>query len=871
VEVHDVELALLRGAARVEGVAVGGPLPSDGDPPGVDPDGAVLRLGAAAVEVVPWSLLRGEIRVRSLTLDALALRVERSPAGQVTALVLAEPEPEVEPEIDAAQGGGAGWPLVVDALAVREASLELLDFAEDGAQLLEFTLARFSLGDLAIRDGNLALGTLSLSEPRLRVRRDVALGRRTLALGSGAATPAAERSEPEPRSARGGYRIESLDIERAEFVLLSDAEPLRVAIGVSAQGVGLEPDRMFPAELRLEIEDGYLAAKGLVGAVPPAFQGTVEWSQLAFPLFTTAFDLDLGVRIESILGSGRLDVEAHLDPADEAGARLRLAGSVRNDDLRLVHDATSTGVTLEFFELEVEELFVPLPDSRADSPPSEARLVGTLRMGELDVDSEAQGLRARLAGLEVQARELAVDVGAGPGAPRAEIASVVIREPALEYTRNGGAEEAVPPGDAAPAQAEALGEPAGESTRRVLPQIRVARLEIGDGSIDFTDRSVRPYHRSRVEELNVEARGIRWPIGEADHFELRATGPGLESLHATGALHEGSASLELALDALDLPVFNPYTTPGGVRIQQGAATLRSEIGLREETFLVDSELVLDRLDLESHGSGDLDRRLGVPVDLGIALLQDASGRIRLPIAFEAGRDEMRAQLGATILAALRQAVVGAVSLPLKALRGVAGSGGDELGLALLPAAPGSDEPTEESRGQIAGLAELLARRPRLGLALHGSVGPEDQTPLRLQALALRVRSGAELPELDGVGFLARGRIRAALAEHGERAAEQLGEGDRAALDRYVAATPVPDPRRRALGLARAGALRAALLVGHGVRASRVRVVGVQTGAAGVLPELASVSALAGLPDAGEAAAAAFDGTPVDATAPPASR
>jgi hypothetical protein len=187
-------------------------------------------------------------------------------------------------------------------------------------------------------------------------------------------------------------------------------------------------------------------------------------------------------------------------------------------------------------------------------------------------------------------------------------------------------------------------------------------------------------------------------------------------------------------------------------------------------------------------------------------------------------------------------LVGAVTLPLKALKGLA-PGGAEGDVALFVTAPGSaDIPDGEA---IQGLAELLTTRPQLAVNLAGGTGPEDEAAMALAELADRTAAGDDLPEVPDTGFLELRRVRTALKDHGTDAAAHLEPTDQELLERLVTATPATDARRQALARARAESVREHLVETYGVPAARVGVEPVARTEAGVEPLLASLDAVVG--------------------------
>jgi hypothetical protein len=305
--------------------------------------------------------------------------------------------------------------------------------------------------------------------------------------------------------------------------------------------------------------------------------------------------------------------------------------------------------------------------------------------------------------------------------------------------------------------------------------------------------------------------------------------------------------VELALRSIALPPFNPYVEGAGYRVERGSGSLEGVLRRAGDEVSMDAELVLDEFDVAALDADDFSERFGISLDLALALVRDTAGRIELPVEFETRRGALRTQLTPIFVATLRQALLGAAAIPLKTLRGAAEivTRNGRVGLAPLMIEPGvaSLPETAEAVTGIEALAQLLAARPSLGVALHGRVGPADEPALAARSLAEQLRAGGDLPGLPGVSGRTRRRIAEALREHGAATAAALGPDDVAVLARYLAATPVSDEQRRELAAARAQAVQGALVEGLRVDAARVRLGEPTTGEPGVVPELVPAEGL----------------------------
>jgi hypothetical protein len=786
VEVGDVDLAVLRGGVALEALAVG-PLFEGDDPPPLDPEEVHFRSDRIEARWSWLALLRGEIHLEGIEIAAPLFVAVRAADGHLVPVL--RPRPAAAPAEPEPEAAGAGWPLRLDGLRLTDLDLLYLDLAIAGLRPLELQMEEFTLDALRLEGGELALGALGLRGPRLRVRRDIDLEPFT--------GGAAEEVEAEPEVAAGeppappAVRVADVSLERAEFELLLDEREVGAALTLHARNLSAEPGTRFPLDLRLEIEGGSLEIEGEVGAIPTAFDGEIRWSELPLEPLVAAAELPLA--LSSGASSGALAVDLLLAGTPEQGAsRVDVSGRL---DVHGLDGAASDGsLAASWSLLEVELAALALrPDGEEGRPIPPAIELAALRL-----------------------RDPALRVARSPAAPGAAGA---------EEPEAAAADEP----EAAQADAAAPASPA--------PRVSLALLEVSGGSAEVVDETVTPTYRSQLRELSVRGRDLRWPERDARELKVSARGPEETRFALDASLRGGNGRVKLDLEELGLARFSPYAAEtAGYWVEGGRASLRAEVVIEGEAYALDSDLALHKLDVAEVKAGSFEKDFGVPLDLALALLRDPSGKMGIPIAAKLEGGRSRIAVASVVAAALRQALVGALTAPLKGLGLLLGSGEGEDGLRLEPlaAAPGARVP---DLAAAAPLAELLAARPGLGLTLRGRFGPEDDRALAERILTEQVVADAELPPVSAGPFQRR-RLRGALEDRSRGEARELDADDAAALERWIEAVEVTDESRRALAAERAAALRDALVAEHGIGSERIALGEPLEGAPGVVIGLA---------------------------------
>jgi hypothetical protein len=786
VRVANIDLWLARGAIAIEELVVGRvAVAPTGTARPPDPDDALLRLARLYVHLDWAALLGRRVHLRELTLEAPQLRFERDAEGRIEPLgpPAAEPETEPEPEPDAVESTEP-WSFALDRFELRELAVEIADQATQRTPV-EIALARLSLTDIAIGGSDLALGGVELENPVLHIDRDFALG------GGGggeatAPTPPSDQTRPpdaapppeqgSEASAALAYQIERIHIADADFTLRTDSGPIEISLRLEAEQVNARSGVVFPIDLTLGIEDGRLALQGKLGLNPLAYDGRVAWNDLRLPPLGVALRPELAGWVRSCEADGDFALTFRAAREGDAAPGLRLEGTAKIREL-LLADPSSEEVSVGWKELEIvaREVVVPLPEEGA----------------------EARATRVSLERVRLVAPDILYTMPA----------------PSLDELLGAG------------------GEPEPEGEAKPEPEPGAAPLELVVDAFDLDGARIRLRDETLSPPVETTLRDLKLAVREAGLPEphaksVRATGIIRESatFSLDGGLGKGSGDLKLSVDRLPLPPFDPYAEKGGYELTRGQASLETKLRMRGARTDVENRLVLHRLALSSRDPGAFEKTFGMPLDLALALLRDTSGDISLAIPLVVDEAGARTSLATIVRGALRQALVGALSSPLKLVGAVLPTGGGgEATLEPIAAVPGQAALAAGAEERLDALARLLGERPVLGLRLRGRVGPADRSLVAEQILAERAAAGEDWPTVEGEGFFARRRLAEALEARARGESAALSPEDEALLARTAAAVKVPAERMQALARQRAEAARERIAAARGIDVRRLQI------------------------------------------------
>jgi hypothetical protein len=227
--------------------------------------------------------------------------------------------------------------------------------------------------------------------------------------------------------------------------------------------------------------------------------------------------------------------------------------------------------------------------------------------------------------------------------------------------------------------------------------------------------------------------------------------------------------------------------------------------------------------VERAGAKDL------PLELAVALLADAEGRITLDIPVRGNLNDPRFDFGGLVARAVGNAIGKVVSAPFRALARLFDDGTAE-DLAEVRFAPGSAELTPPQEENVSRVAQALAARPRLQVSVRPGYDPQsDAAALQREAARREIARAAGYESAGPLDFTDPKTLHAAENLYLDRVGNRLElQALRKREQRYgpalvsaLAGTVQAQPdAARALAGERAQAVRAALLE-EGVPAARV--------------------------------------------------
>jgi uncharacterized protein involved in outer membrane biogenesis len=588
----------------------------------------------------------------------------RLPSGQLTTrLVL---------EYAAALGGEPQTLTLSGTASLRRLAVQ----QEDGAPLAALGRLAVDLESLDLLQRRAAVKSVRIEAPEVDIARAKDGGLNLLAVVPAAPdeSPPAETPSTEPPFTFSVGEF-ALSNGKLQFVDATPDKPVRFGlnnISLNVNGLGNAPDAKAAVKLGCEsAAKGRLTYDGSLQLAPVRTEGQLNLAGLRLD----AFEPYLAQRLNAVVTSGAFATKGRLLVEVPQGQPLRIAYKA---------DASVTN-------------FASIDEASSQDLLSWKALVAS------GIDFELEPLKVSIEQVTMSDFYSRLIVNAN-GTMNVSTLS-----------KKTGATAAEPAAAPQPA-------PAADAASGVPPNIRLGKLVLRGGRINYTDYFIKPNYnlmlsgvdggmsemtRDKSSDLNLSGR-------------LNQTAP----VDVAGKLNVLSKDLVLDLKAsardIELSQMSPYSGKyAGYGIEKGKLSLKLAYQIQDRKLAAQNNIYLDQLTFGEKTESTTATKL--PVLFAVALLKDKNGVIDVNLPISGSLDDPQFSVGGVIVQVLVNLVEKAVTAPF-ALLGSLFGGGEELAFVEFP--PGSAALSADDEAKLKTLAKALEERPGLKLDAGGRVEPD---------------------------------------------------------------------------------------------------------------------------------------------------
>ena len=265
------------------------------------------------------------------------------------------------------------------------------------------------------------------------------------------------------------------------------------------------------------------------------------------------------------------------------------------------------------------------------------------------------------------------------------------------------------------------------------PKITIGKIEFQKGGSDFADYSLFLPFVVKINSLSGAVDGFSSYSDEALKLKLQGKVYDMATVDIKGQyqIKKGDSDIVLKFNNMPLPLITPYMADfAGYKIEKGKMALDLAYNVKQAQLTAQNKIVIEQLKLGE--KVDNPKAVSLPLELGIALLKDADGKIDLDFPISGSLEDPQFSVGSLVADIFVNLITKAVSSPFKLLGSVFDGDAD---LSTVSFNAGSGELTPEESSKLDHLAKALEGKPDLVLEVKGiAYQSQDWPVMRFDAL-----------------------------------------------------------------------------------------------------------------------------------------
>ena len=485
---------------------------------------------------------------------------------------------------------------------------------------------------------------------------------------------------------------------------LDKAPPLNLAgLEVSLEGLDSAPKTLSKLAVKAKVnEQGRLDVAGQLGLAPVSADLVLDVQQLNL----VALQGWVADRLNAVLTKGDVSVKGKLQVAP---AGVGFQGDVLLSDFNVLDKVNAVDL-LRWRSLK-------LAGVEAGSEP--------LRFAVDEIGLNQFYARAILS---PEGKLNLKDVVKRPEEAHTTLVAEAPKDGGKDQAKGGQASQAAKTAPAPAAQAAGPG-----------PQIRIGKVTLSGGNVNFTDRFVKPNYNANL--TNLEGSVGTLAAGKPAAVKVKGKVDRSAPLEVSGKVDPLGVPIFVDLQAkargIDMSSFSPYSGRYvGYVIEKGKLSVDVSYHVEKGELKAENHVFLDQLTFgQKVESPDA---LSVPVNLVVALLKNSRGEIDINLPISGSLNDPEFSIGGIIVKVILNLFAKAVTSPF-ALLGSLFSGGEDLSYLAFESGRATLSPEMEKR--LEAMAKALNDRPALRLEISGHADPaKDKEGLKRAILERKVKS-----------------------------------------------------------------------------------------------------------------------------------
>lgn len=259
-----------------------------------------------------------------------------------------------------------------------------------------------------------------------------------------------------------------------------------------------------------------------------------------------------------------------------------------------------------------------------------------------------------------------------------------------------------------------------ENSFNLIP-INIEKISLENGSVSFMDYSIDPQFSMAISDMTGSINKISSQGSKPTEIDINAIIEGSTPVGISGKADplkkELFIDMDVQLNDLDLGSFSSYTGKFiGYNVKKGKLNLDLAYLIKSMSLNANVDLLVDQFELGD--KVDSEDAIKAPIKLGIALLKNRKGIIKLKLPVTGKLDDPKFKLRGIILKAIMNVLEKAAISPFSFIAS-AFEGGEDLNF--LEFSAGSSLLTEKTKLKLDTIIKALEDRPGVDLEITGFV------------------------------------------------------------------------------------------------------------------------------------------------------
>ena len=261
-----------------------------------------------------------------------------------------------------------------------------------------------------------------------------------------------------------------------------------------------------------------------------------------------------------------------------------------------------------------------------------------------------------------------------------------------------------------------------------ISSVRLQHVEIDGGKLEFMDRTLNPAYWASLTDISMRLNEALLPELTIGRFEITGKEDEISPTEIAGTLTPKGLEGRAEVNDLLLESMNPYVAAIlGYKATAGRMSLNVVASPAPPLLKTTTDLVARSIGVEQTGVDLIQSQSGVPLRIALSLIKNLAGEITLQLPVAVDTSSRSVAVGSIVGQAIRSAIVGALTSPLRLLGSLFGLNGAPHAFAIdpIPFAVGSGSLDAMGQERIAQVGRILQSHPGLLLVAMPQITAAD--------------------------------------------------------------------------------------------------------------------------------------------------